>query len=370
MNEKQRLESTQVQAKDSTDKKSGKDFSKYFEAVYMPPSLKEAKKRGKEEVAYHHDFSVPDELLGMGKGRKFYIRTYGCQMNEHDTEVMAGIFTQLGFEPTDDKETADVILLNTCAIRENAEDKVFGEIGHLKPLKKERPDLLIGVCGCMSQEESVVNKILQKHQFVDMIFGTHNIHRLPQILNEAYLSKEMVIEVWSKEGDIIENLPRVRKGNIKGWVNIMYGCDKFCTYCIVPYTRGKERSRRPEEIIQEVRHLAAQGYQEITLLGQNVNAYGKDFSDMEYGLGHLMDELRKIDIPRIRFTTSHPRDFDDYLIEVLAKGGNLLDHIHLPVQSGSTEILKLMARKYTREQYLELVRKIKAAMPNASLTTF
>lgn len=365
MNEQQRKESTQVTP---TDKKSDKDYSKYFQSVYMPPSLKDAKKRGKEEVKYD-GFSIPEEFKGMGQGRKFYIRTYGCQMNEHDTEVMAGIFMALGYEPTDGVEDANVILLNTCAIRENAENKVFGELGHLKALKKERPDLLLGVCGCMSQEESVVNRILKVHPFVDMIFGTHNIHRLPHILNEAYLSKEMVIEVWSKEGDVIENLPKVRKGNIKAWVNIMYGCDKFCTYCIVPYTRGKERSRRPEEIIQEVRHLAAQGYQEITLLGQNVNAYGKDFDDIEYGLGDLMDEIRKIDIPRIRFTTSHPRDFDDHLIEVLAKGGNLLDHIHLPVQSGSSDILKIMARKYSRESYLELVRKIKKAMPNASLTT-
>jgi tRNA-2-methylthio-N6-dimethylallyladenosine synthase len=202
-----------------------------------------------------------------------------------------------------------------------------------------------------------------------MIFGTHNIHRLPKILSDAYMSKAMVVEVWSKEGDVIENLPKVRRGNIKAWVNIMYGCDKFCTYCIVPYTRGKERSRRPEEIIQEVRHLAAQGYQEITLLGQNVNAYGKDIEDLEYGLGDLMDDLRKVDIPRIRFTTSHPRDFDDHLIEVLAKKGNLVEHIHLPVQSGSTDVLKIMARKYTREQFLELVRKIKTAMPDVALTT-
>jgi tRNA-2-methylthio-N6-dimethylallyladenosine synthase len=366
MNEKQRLENTQV---NSSDKKSEKDYSKYFETVYMPPSLKDAKKRGKEEVKYHSDFKIDEQFRGMGNGRKFYIRTYGCQMNEHDTEVMSGIFMALGFEATDRVEDANVILLNTCAIRENAENKVFGEIGHLKALKRERPDLLIGVCGCMSQEESVVNKILSKHQHVDMIFGTHNIHRLPYILQEAYLSKAMVVEVWSKEGDVIENLPKVRKGNIKAWVNIMYGCDKFCTYCIVPYTRGKERSRRPEEIIQEVRHLAAQGYQEITLLVQNVNAYGKDLEDIEYGLGDLMDEIRKIDVARIRFTTSHPRDFDDHLIEVLAKGGNLVDHIHLPVQSGSTDILKIMARKYTREQYLELVRKIKEAIPNASLTT-
>jgi tRNA-2-methylthio-N6-dimethylallyladenosine synthase len=369
MNENQRLEGQQVQTENSSDKKSSKDYSKYFETVYTAPSLKDAKKRGKEEVQYHKDFDIPEEFIGMGQGRKFYIRTFGCQMNEHDTEVMAGIFLGLGYEPTDSVEDANVILLNTCAIRENAENKVFGELGHLKHLKREKPDLLLGVCGCMSQEESVVNKILKTYNQVDMIFGTHNIHRLPHILQEAYMSKEMVVEVWSKEGDVIENLPKVRKGNIKAWVNIMYGCDKFCTYCIVPYTRGKERSRRPEDIIQEVRQLAAQGYQEITLLGQNVNAYGKDLADMKYGLGDLMDEIRKIDIPRIRFTTSHPRDFDDHLIEVLAKGGNLMDHIHLPVQSGSTDVLKIMARKYTREEYLELVRKIKAAIPNVTLTT-
>ncbi|RWR11630.1 tRNA (N6-isopentenyl adenosine(37)-C2)-methylthiotransferase MiaB [Siminovitchia fortis] len=368
MNEKQRLESKQVQQSASSETKE-KDYSKYFQTVYMPPSLKDARKRGREEVKYHKDFEIPEQFLGMGEGRKFYIRTYGCQMNEHDTEVMAGIFMGLGYEHTETVEDADVILLNTCAIRENAENKVFGELGHLKSLKLEKPGLLIGVCGCMSQEESVVNRILEKHQFVDMIFGTHNIHRLPHILNEAYMSKEMVIEVWSKEGDIIENLPKVRMGNIKAWVNIMYGCDKFCTYCIVPYTRGKERSRRPEDIIQEVRHLAAQGYKEITLLGQNVNAYGKDFDDMEYGLGDLMDELRKVDIPRIRFTTSHPRDFDDRLIEVLAKKGNMMEHIHLPVQSGSSDILKIMGRVYNREQYLELVRKIKAAIPDVSLST-
>jgi tRNA-2-methylthio-N6-dimethylallyladenosine synthase len=369
MNEKQRLDSQQVVTANSSDKKSAKDYSKYFETVLTAPSLKEAKKRGKEEVSYFKDFEISEEFKRMGEGRKFYIRTYGCQMNEHDTEVMAGIFLGLGYEPTDVVEDANVILLNTCAIRENAENKVFGELGHLKHLKLEKPDLLLGVCGCMSQEESVVNKILKTYHHVDMIFGTHNIHRLPEILNEAYMSKEMVVEVWSKEGDVIENLPKVRRGNIKAWVNIMYGCDKFCTYCIVPYTRGKERSRRPEDIIQEVRQLAAHGYQEITLLGQNVNAYGKDFEDIQYGLGDLMDEMRKIDIPRIRFTTSHPRDFDDHLIEVLAKGGNLVEHIHLPVQSGSTDVLKIMARKYTREQYLELARKIKAAIPDVAFTT-
>lgn len=367
MNEKQRLESQITNPTNSTTKQE-KDYSQYFQTAYSPPSLKDAKKRGKEDIKFKN-FEISDQFLNMGKGRKFHIQTYGCQMNEHDTEVMAGILMELGYEHTDTVDNADVILLNTCAIRENAENRVFGELGHLKPLKLERPDLIIGVCGCMSQEESVVNRILEKHQFVDMIFGTHNIHRLPEILTEAYMSKEMVVEVWSKEGDVIENLPKVRRGNIKAWVNIVYGCDKFCTYCIVPYTRGKERSRRPEDIIQEVRQLAAHGYQEITLLGQNVNSYGKDFEDQDYRFGDLMDDLRKIDIPRIRFTTSHPRDFDDHLIEVLAKKGNLVEHIHLPVQSGSSDILKIMARKYTREQYLELVRKIKAAIPDVTLTT-
>ncbi|WP_397537584.1 tRNA (N6-isopentenyl adenosine(37)-C2)-methylthiotransferase MiaB [Rummeliibacillus pycnus] len=369
MNEEQRLASQQVKTTKSTTAKTEKDYSKYFQSDYTAPSLKDAKKRGKEDVQYHNDFKIDEEFMGMGTGRKFLIRTYGCQMNEHDTEVMAGIFIQLGYEPTENVEEANVILMNTCAIRENAENRVFGELGHLKPLRQKNPDLLIGVCGCMSQEEAVVKKILKTYDQVDMIFGTHNIHRLPEILNEAYLSKEMVVEVWSKEGDVIENLPKVRKGNTKAWVNIMYGCDKFCTYCIVPYTRGKERSRLPEDIIQEVRSLAAQGYKEVTLLGQNVNAYGKDFDDRNYRLGDLMDELRKIDIPRIRFTTSHPRDFDDHLIEVLAKKGNLVEHIHLPVQSGSSDMLKIMARKYTRESYLELVRKIRTAIPDVALTT-
>lgn len=374
MNEQQRKEMDQVRQKDPKDNldrlkdKSSDDFLKYFETTYQPPNMRDAQRRRKQDVDVHYDFSIPEEMQGVGEDRKYLIRTYGCQMNEHDTEVMAGIFETMGYEPTKEAQEADIILLNTCAIRENAENKVFGEIGHLKSLKRENPDLILGVCGCMAQEEGVVNRILQKHPFIDMIFGTHNIHKIPELLKEAMFSKEMVVDVWSKEGDIIENLPRSRKGKIKAWVNVMYGCDKFCTYCIVPYTRGKERSRLPEDIIQEVRHLAAQGYQEVTLLGQNVNAYGKDL-DLEYGLGDLMDDLHKIDIPRVRFTTSHPRDFDDRLIEVLAKGGNMLDHIHLPVQSGSSDILKIMGRKYSREDYLELVRKIRAAMPDATLTT-
>jgi len=369
----------QMEYGESADRKSGQDkplhekttedFAKYFKHTYQPPNIRKARKRFREDIKVHYDFDIPEDMQNIGKGKKYLIQTYGCQMNEHDTEVMAGILTNMGYEGTTDTEEADIILLNTCAIRENAENRVFGEIGHLKRLKLENPDLILGVCGCMSQQESVVNRILKKHQHVDLIFGTHNIHRLPHLIKEAMFSKANVVEVWSKEGDIIENLPKVRKDNIKAWVNIMYGCDKFCTYCIVPMTRGKERSRRPEDVIQEVRYLAAQGYQEVTLLGQNVNAYGKDFSDLDYKFGDLLDDLHKIDIPRIRFTSPHPRDFDDHVIEVLAQGGNLLNHIHLPVQSGSNEILRRMNRKYTRESYLKLVEKIKKAIPDVSLTT-
>ncbi|MBP3951959.1 tRNA (N6-isopentenyl adenosine(37)-C2)-methylthiotransferase MiaB [Bacillus suaedae] len=398
MNEDQRLgrvgnTNENIDEPSSKDKKAKKDYSKYFDfsnvkviseegnkkvirvegrdiSILEQPDYKQGKRRGKEDVqVIRPDSIVPDSMRTIGAGKKFLIRTYGCQMNTHDSENMAGLLLEMGFETTEETNDADVILLNTCAIRENAENKVFGEIGHLKPLKLEKPELIIGVCGCMSQEENVVNRIMQKHNHIDLIFGTHNIHRLPELLNDAILGKEMVIEVWSKEGDIVENMPRSRQGKTLAWVNIMYGCDKFCTYCIVPYTRGKERSRRPEDIIAEVRDLARQGYKEITLLGQNVNAYGKDFTDLDYGLGQLMDEIHKIDIPRVRFTTSHPRDFDDHLISVLSKGGNLVEHIHLPVQHGSSEILKLMARKYTRESYIELAHKIKMAIPNASFTT-
>ncbi|WP_426446956.1 tRNA (N6-isopentenyl adenosine(37)-C2)-methylthiotransferase MiaB [Paenibacillus sp. S-38] len=347
-----------------TIQSKAKDYSIYFQ----PPSLSDAKKRGKEDITVHYDFEIPEELRGLGRDKYYLVQTYGCQMNEHDTETIKGLLEGLGYRATEDRKQADIILLNTCAVRENAEDKVFGELGHLKHLKTEKPSLLLGVCGCMSQEEATVSRILKKHPFVDLIFGTHNIHRLPFLVKEAMFSKEMVIEVWSKEGDIIENLPKKREG-LKAWVNIMYGCDKFCTYCIVPYTRGKERSRRPEDVIAEVRELARQGYKEVMLLGQNVNAYGKDFEGLDYRFGDLMDDIRKIDIPRVRFTTSHPRDFDDHLIEVLAQKGNLMEHIHLPVQSGSNEILKRMSRKYTREQYLELVAKIKAAIPDVVLTS-
>jgi len=342
-----------------------KDFSRYFQR----PSINDARKRGREDVQVHRDFAIGSSMKNIGRGKTYWIQTYGCQMNEHDSEAMQGIAEELGYAKAGSMQKADLILLNTCAIRENAENKVFGELGRLRKLKLNNPDMLIGVCGCMSQEEKVVNRLMERFQYVDLIFGTHNIHRLPEYLFNALMGKERVVEVWSAEGDIIENMPRRREGSIKGWVNIMYGCDEFCTFCIVPYTRGKERSRMPEDIIAEIRHLQEIGYQEVTLLGQNVNAYGKDFKDRDYTFGDLLSDLNKEDIPRIRFTTSHPRDFDDKTIAALSKRGNLMEYIHLPVQSGNDEVLKQMNRKYTRQSYLQLVKDIKAAIPGVSLTT-
>ncbi|MFR1852761.1 MAG: tRNA (N6-isopentenyl adenosine(37)-C2)-methylthiotransferase MiaB [Beduini sp.] len=345
--------------------KMEKDYSKYFKG----PSLKEAKSRGKEEVKIlHDDFIIPDDMKNIGNGKTYYIKTYGCQANERDSETMQGILEMMGYAKTEQMNEADVVLLNTCAIRENAELKVFGKIGDLKRIKQTRPDMIFGMCGCMAQEEEVVNRLLQKHPHTDLIFGTHNIHRLPELLKEAMLSKEMVIEVWSKEGDIVENIPASRDNQLKAWVNIMYGCDKFCTYCIVPYTRGKERSRLPKDIMLEVEQLIHDGYKEITLLGQNVNSYGKDFDDY-YNFASLLEDVAKTGIERIRFTTSHPWDFSDEMIDIIAKYDNIMPFIHLPVQSGSDEILKLMGRRYTSTSYKELFDKIITKIPNASIST-
>ena len=300
-----------------------KDYSEYFRA----PSLKDARRRGKESVQHINDaFEIPIDMAGIGKGHYYYIQTYGCQANERDSEILSGILEMLGYKSCDDVKDADVVLLNTCAIRENAEEKVFGKIGYLKGLKKHKPDIIFGVCGCMTQEEVVVDKILKKHPQVDIIFGTHNIHRLPQLLKQALLEKEMVLEVWSKEGDVIENLPSIRANHYKAWVNIMYGCNKFCTYCIVPYTRGKERSRLKEEIITEVMELKEAGYKEVNLLGQNVNSYGKDL-ETDYGFAELLEEVAQTGIERIRFMTSHPWDFSEAMIDMIAKYDNLMPFI-------------------------------------------
>lgn len=274
----------------------------------------------------------------------------------------------MGYTHTDEVKQADVVLLNTCAIRENAEEKVFGKIGYLKNIKKTRPNLIFGICGCMAQEEVVVNKILEKFPQVDLIFGTHNIHRLPVLLKQAMLEKELVLEVWSKEGDVIENLPSHRANNYKAWVNIMYGCNKFCTYCIVPYTRGKERSRELEEIIKEVEELKNSGYKEITLLGQNVNSYGKDLNNGT-DFATLLEAVAKTGIDRIRFTTSHPWDFNEDMIDIIAKYDNIMPSIHLPVQSGNDDVLQLMGRRYSKESYLKLFDMIKEKIPDCTVTT-
>lgn len=342
-----------------------KDYTKYFKG----PSLKEAKHRGKEEVKILKDeFVIPDTMKNIGAGKTYYIKTYGCQANERDSETMRGILESMEYQETKEMDQADVVLLNTCAIRENAELKVFGKIGDLKRIKRDRPDMIFGMCGCMAQEEEVIARLLQKHPHTDLIFGTHNIHRLPELLHEAMMSKEMVIEVWSKEGDIVENVPASRENPLKAWVNIMYGCDKFCTYCIVPYTRGKERSRLPKDILHEVEELKASGYKEITLLGQNVNSYGKDFKDA-YSFADLMRDVAKTGIDRIRFTTSHPWDFTDEMIDVIAKYENIMPFVHLPVQSGNDEVLKLMGRKYNAASYKALFDKIKAKIPHVSVST-
>lgn len=339
-----------------------KDYSKYF-----TPSLKDARKRINKDTEII-SYTLPEHLKGIGKDKKYLIKTYGCQGNLADSEKMAGILEALEFEEVDSEFHADIIIFNTCAIRENAESRVFGELGRIKGLKKSNPDLLMALCGCMPQEESVVSRVMEKYPQVDIIFGTHNIHKLGEYIFDAYLGKERVVEVFSKEGDIVEGLPVKRDHSTKAWVNIMYGCDEFCTYCIVPYTRGKERSRMPEDIIQEVKELADAGYKEVTLLGQNVNAYGKDLN-FNYTFANLLGDLNNINIPRLRFTTSHPRDLDDATIEVMAQGGNIMPHLHLPVQSGSNSVLKKMNRKYTKEQYLEKINKLKKLIPSISITT-
>lgn len=336
---------------------------------WLMPNLKEAQKRTKQQVSVEKSlFNIPFEAKNIGVGRKYFLRTYGCQANERDSETIAGILEQMGFASVDSPEEADLILMNTCAVRKNAEDKVLGELGALKRLRRENPDLLFGMCGCMAQEEDVVDTIIKKYPHVDLVFGTHNIHRLPVLLYQAMMAKERTIEVFSKEGEVIENLPVHRFGKHKAWVNIMYGCDKFCTYCIVPYTRGKERSRAMEDILDEIKVLIQEGYKEVTLLGQNVNSYGKDMN-LEGGFAYLLEEVAKLGVPRIRFTTSHPWDFSDEMIEVIAKYDNIMPFIHLPVQSGNNEILKKMGRRYTVEQYRELFDKLNAKIKNLAFST-
>ena len=336
----------------------------------LKPSLKDARVRTRKEVLVKtNDYIIDNNLKELGKNKTYYVKTYGCQMNEHDSENIKAILEDMGFTESINMENADVILLNTCAIRENAHNKVFGMVGRVKTLKETvNPNIILGICGCMAQEEVVVDEILNKYRHVDLVFGTHNIHRLPKLLSEIINKHNKQIEVYSIEGDVIENIPVKRDSKYKAWVNIMFGCDKFCTYCIVPYTRGKQRSRMPEFIINEVKDLVRDGYIEVTLLGQNVNAYGKDLN-INYNMENLLEDVAKTGIERVRFVTSHPWDFTDTMIEVIAKYPNIMPYIHLPLQSGSSKILKLMGRRYTKEEYLTLFNKLKKALPYSSITT-
>lgn len=331
------------------------------------PDFNEARTRDKREYK-RLEFSLDESVLGKYSGKKYFIKTYGCQMNEHDSENIAALLEKLGFERVDNYLDADLVLLNTCSIRENAHNKAFGMLGRLKHLKLDKKDLIIGLTGCMAQEASVVDEILRDYKFVNFVCGTHNLNELPSIIDKSIESNKQQIEVYSREGDLYEGLPVVRTNNYKAYVNIIYGCDKFCTYCIVPYTRGRERSREKEDILAEVDELIKDGYKEITLLGQNVNAYGKDLYD-DYNLGNLLEDIALKDIPRVRFMTSHPWDFNDKMIEVIGKYKNIMPSVHLPVQSGSNKILKLMGRRYTRESYLELFQKIKDTVPGVAIST-
>ena len=336
---------------------------------YQLPSQKDAAKRSRNEVEIEYGlFSMNDQLEELGKNKKYYIRTYGCQANVRDGESIAGMMEVMGFTNTEDTAEADVLIFNTCAVRRAAEEHVLGEIGMLKGLKNENPDRIFCVCGCMAQEESVVQEILKSYPQVDLIFGTHNIYRLPDLLKEVMTTKKRKVEVLSEEGRIIENLPVKRTQNVKGYVDIMYGCNKFCTYCIVPYTRGKERSRRMSDIIREVKQLIQNGGKEVILLGQNVNAYGKDLG-MDDGFTDLLISVAETGIERIRFYSSSPRDYSESTIQAMLDHPNIMPALHLPVQSGSNEVLRRMARGYTIEQYKEVFDRLKNKIPNITFTT-
>lgn len=327
------------------------------------PSLLDAKIRTDKKVETKTASNIKSDKY---KNKNYFIKTYGCQMNVHDSEEIKGIVENLGFTETTELKDADLVILNTCAIRENAHDKVFGFLGRVKHLKKEKPELIVCVGGCMPEQESIANLLKEKYPFVNIVFGTHNINDLGRMIIENKAKQD--IEVYSIEGDIYEGMEYKRDSKYSAWVNIMYGCDKFCTYCIVPYTRGRQRSRKMEDILKEVQELKEKGYEEITLLGQNVNAYGKDL-EYGYSFAELLEETARIGISRIRFVTSHPWDFTDEMIDIIAKYDNIMPYIHLPLQSGSTNILRLMGRRYTKEEYLELFHKIKERIPGVSITT-
>ena len=333
------------------------------------PDLNEARKRTKDKVNILYDeYKVPESVKNIGEGKSYALLTYGCQMNVHDSENIAGIMEDMGYTRIEDYEKANIVILNTCAIRENAHNKVIGILGRIKHLKETNKELITVVCGCMAQEESIAKMIRDKYPWIDIVLGTHNFYELPVYISKVLEDNKQEICVYSIEGDVIEDIPTKRDSKVKAWVNIQYGCDKFCSYCIVPYTRGKQRSRLPKDILKEVEELKNNGYKEVTLLGQNVNAYGKDL-DMNYTMADLLRDTSKIGIDRIRFVTSHPWDFTDEMIDVIAKYDNIMPYIHLPIQSGSDSILKKMNRRYTTDEYKELFYKLKNKIDNVSITT-
>ncbi len=312
---------------------------------------------------------VKEQSEKLGRPLTACTTTFGCQMNARDSEKLLGVLEQIGYQEETNEEEADFVIYNTCTVRENANMRVYGRLGQLNRVKKQKPHMLIGLCGCMMQEPEVVEKIKKSYRFVDLIFGTHNIYKFAELIVTRLESQRMVIDIWKDTDKIVEDLPSERKFSFKSGVNIMFGCNNFCSYCIVPYVRGRERSRNPEDIIREIQGLVADGVVEVMLLGQNVNSYGKTL-EHPMTFAQLLTEIEKIEgLERIRFMTSHPKDLSDELIEVMKHSKKICKHLHLPVQSGSTEILKKMNRRYTKEQYLELVRKIKEAVPDISLTT-
>ena len=303
------------------------------------------------------------------KQKRYSIHNFGCQMNENDSEKLAGMLMEMGYSETDKTEESDLILFNTCCVRENAELKVYGHLGALKELKEKNPSLIIAVCGCMMQQKEVVEHIRQKFRQVDLVFGTHNLYKFPELVYSVMQTSKRIIDIWESAGFIVEDMPIARNDDIKASVTVMYGCNNFCSYCIVPYVRGRERSRSLKDIVAEVEKLGQQGYKEITLLGQNVNSYGKDF-EQPVSFAELLTALDKVDgIERIRFLTSHPKDLSDVLIEAIRDCKKVCEHLHLPIQSGSTRILHEMNRKYTKEQYIDLANRIKVQVPNISLST-
>ena len=329
------------------------------------PDLMVAKDRSKVDVK---EKKLDLDIKPFFKGKKYFLRTYGCQMNVHDSEEIKYYLESLGYTAVDVLEDADIVILNTCAIRENAKDKVFGYLGRCKHLKKTKRDLIIAITGCLMQQPKEIEEIHNRHKYIDIIVGTHNLNELPSMIINANQKHSQEIEVYSNSDIVFENVKYNRDSKFSAWINIIYGCDKFCTYCIVPYTRGRERSRKIEEILDEVRDLKDKGYFEITLLGQNVNAYGKDLN-LGYDFATLLEEVAKIGIPRIRFVTSHPWNFTDKMIDVIAKYDNVMPYVHLPIQSGSDEILKKMNRKYTIDEYKKLFDEIKSKVKNVSITT-